>query len=1162
MKFSEIKQGLRLENVVANKVVTVRAIDQVSDQSATLIYQDESGGLGQKIITSEEALNFKVVTTGRWSFNADGEKFRLASEARRISWAHLFDPFAGIESAAIEPLPHQIEAVYNEMLTKQPLRFLLADDPGAGKTIMSGLLMLELRLRGDLTRCLIVAPGSLVEQWQDELYEKFNLNFDLMSRSMVEASRTGNPFIEKNLLIARLDQLSRSEDLQEKLKVADWDLVIVDEAHKMSARRYGRKVVQTQRYRLGQMLRERTRNFLLLTATPHDGKPDDFLLFMQLLDHERFEGQIRDGEEIDTTGVMRRYVKENLLRFDGTRLFPQRFSTTLKFELSKIENDLYDSVSEYVRTGMNQAARMIEAGDRRGAVVGFALTGLQRRLASSPAAIHNSLQRRQRKLLEKVESWTQIVDEGGPITISDLPSGVRLQDIEEFDYDSWTDEDLEELEITIDGETAAATLQELESEAEAVGVLVEKAHAVLQSGEDKKWNELREVLRSEEFHGGDVPKKLIVFTEHKDTLTYISDRIRQELGQPEAVVEIHGGVKREDRRRIQEDFRTNSQVRILVATDAAGEGVNLQRANMVVNYDLPWNPNRIEQRFGRVHRIGQDLPCYLWNLVAHQTREGRVFERLFAKIEQQRNAFGDQVYDILGDAKINASLKELLDRAIRDEDNPVHREYLEEVIDRDIGQHLTDVLEERALVGQGLGAVSDDIRLQIERAKVRKLQPGFIQSFFIGALKLFQGRITPRETGRFEIGRVPAIFRSVTQRERIGAIINEKYERVTFQKENIDGHNRTRADLIGPGHPLLRSLVDVVDTQFSESLSKGALLVDPLDMGLEPRLLLYLEHAISDGREDNQIRSVVSRQFQFVEISQSGTINDAGSQPYLNYSSLTEEEQETLLGEIDTSWADQFTEDISTNWAIEHLAQPHFKEVELITSARVARVRGAIQQRLASEIDYWLVMAEETKDRELQGRSQTPSSGTCRQRAEDLQERLDTRLLELSKEDDLQNQPPVVTSAAIVIPQGLLDHLQGRAPVDHDQELKAETDRRAVAAVMKAERELGRNPEEQDHNNPGFDVLSIDPESGKHFFIEVKGYLPRTTEIKISSTQVTMGLNNPDCFRLVAVAVPDDPEEEPLPHYFVEPFDAPLNFAQTYLPLKVEQLLALREDPV
>ena len=275
------------------------------------------------------------VSKRQWSFDADGAMFRLASEARRMQQAHLADPFAAVDTSNIDPYPHQIEAVYNRLLTQRPLRFLLADDPGAGKTIMSGLLIRELVLRGDVARCLIVAPGSLVEQWQDELWDKFGLLFELMSRAVVEASRTGNPFMEKNLLIARVDQLSRSEELMAKVQASDWDLVIVDEAHKMSAHRYGDELRRTKRFVLGETLRECTRHLLLLTATPHNGKNEDFLAFMTLIDPERFAGRLRDGSGgSDTDGdgnrqampdvsdVMRRLVKENLRTFEGKRLFP------------------------------------------------------------------------------------------------------------------------------------------------------------------------------------------------------------------------------------------------------------------------------------------------------------------------------------------------------------------------------------------------------------------------------------------------------------------------------------------------------------------------------------------------------------------------------------------------------------------------------------------------------------------------------------------------------------------------------------------------------------------------------------------------------------------------------------------------------------------------
>jgi len=307
LTFDDIEPGMRLAGVVAGQAVTVLAITRHSDDSAVLTYRPDEGRPDERLLRTADLAGIEEADERRWSFDADGAAFRLASEARRMRHAHLADPFAAVDTSNIEPYPHQIEAVYNRLLPLKPLRFLLADDPGAGKTIMSGLLIRELMLRGDVARCLIVAPGSLVEQWQDELGERFGVDFELMSRAAVEASRSGNPFAEKSLLVARVDQLARSEELLDKLRVApEWDLVIVDEAHKMSAHRYGDELRKTKRFELGELLRERTRHLLLLTATPHNGKNEDFLAFMTLLDPERFAGQLRPGRLAAPPGVVAR----------------------------------------------------------------------------------------------------------------------------------------------------------------------------------------------------------------------------------------------------------------------------------------------------------------------------------------------------------------------------------------------------------------------------------------------------------------------------------------------------------------------------------------------------------------------------------------------------------------------------------------------------------------------------------------------------------------------------------------------------------------------------------------------------------------------------------------------------------------------------------------
>ena len=929
---------------------------------------------------------------------------------------------------------------------------MLADDPGAGKTIMSGLLIRELVLRGDVARCLIVAPGSLVEQWQDELHEKFGLSFELMSRAAVEASRTGNPFTERNLLIARVDQLSRSEELMAKVRASDWDLVIVDEAHKMSARRYGDELRRTKRFLLGEALRECTRHLLLLTATPHNGKNEDFLAFMTLIDPERFAGRLRDGGRSgsdgdgpsmpDVSDVMRRLVKENLRTFEGKRLFPQRHAHSLNFELSEPETELYKAVTQYVSEGINRAARMREEGDKsRGIIVGFALAGLQRRLASSPAAIYHSLRRRRDRLEEQAAELRRLAASGKPVSVIDLPKGVKIADLEDFDFDDYGDEEREDLEgIVIDAATAAGTAEELEAEVAELKELVKLADGVRRSGVDTKWLELRDLLRSDRFatsalsdsldtdpdvNGGAEPvRKLIVFSEHKDTLDYVAERIEAELGRPEAVVRIHGGIKRHDRRDIQDRFRVDPTVRVLVATDAAGEGVNLQAANMVVNYDLPWNPNRIEQRFGRVHRIGQQRPCHLWNLVAYETREGKVFERLFAKIEEQRGVYGDQVYDVLGDAQINTSLRELLMRAIASDEDPAHVAWMDEVIDDDIGRQMKDVLDERALVaGLADPAANDKIRRDMEIARARRLQPWFVESFFTEALRMYGGRIAGREHGRFEITRIPAAVRAHAEANL--APVQDRYERVTFDKAHIQPSHAgegpsgasVRADLISPGTSLLAATVNKVMANFGGTLRRGAVLVDESDPSTDPRLLVYLDHTITDGREVHGARQVVSRRFHYVEIDRRRNAHDPGDEPYLNYAPLTDEQQALLDGHLDLDWAGRTAEDTARSWAIEHLAGPHFDEVAAVTHARVEKVWDAVRQRLESEIRYWDQRTEEIKAQEIKGKKPRLNSGRARARADELQARLARRRLELAQKDDLHNSPPTIVAAAVVVPR-------------------------------------------------------------------------------------------------------------------------------------------------
>src|ERR1022692_4782428 len=403
-RLEELKPNASVKGILPDRLVNVVNVQWFGSAALELTYKTAAGKVANELIYRHDEPRLELVEQGRpWSFDGDGALFRLVSEALRIRLAYLFDPVLAVHTSVVEPLPHQITAVYESMLPRQPLRFLLADDPGAGKTIMAGLLIKELIARGDLQRCLVVCPGSLAEQWQDELFRRFHLPFEILTNDKLDAARTGNWFLETNLVIARLDKLSRNEDVQQKLSAPDcrWDLIVCDEAHKISATYFGGEIKYTKRYHLGKLLSGLTRHFLLMTATPHNGKEEDFQLFLALLDGDRFEGRFRDGvHQVEISDLMRRMVKENLLKFDGTPLFPERIAYTVPYKLSDAEARLYREVTDYVREEFNRAEAL--ANDKRAGTVGFALTILQRRLASSPEAIYQSLHRRSERLQKRL----------------------------------------------------------------------------------------------------------------------------------------------------------------------------------------------------------------------------------------------------------------------------------------------------------------------------------------------------------------------------------------------------------------------------------------------------------------------------------------------------------------------------------------------------------------------------------------------------------------------------------------------------------------------------------------------------------------------------------------------------------------------------------------
>ncbi len=889
MKLEELQPNASVRGILPDSLVTVINVQWFGSEALELTYKDPGGRVASQLLYRHDEPRLEIAEQGRpWSFDGDGSLLRLVSEAHRIRLAYLFDPVLAVHTSLVDPLPHQITAVYEAMLPRQPLRFLLADDPGAGKTIMAGLLIKELIVRGDLQRCLVVCPGSLVDQWQDELYRRFHLPFDILTNDKLEAARTGNWFLENNLVIARLDKLSRDESVQDKLKAPDcrWDLIVCDEAHKMSASFFGGEVKFTKRHKLGQMLSPLTRHFLLMTATPHNGKEEEFQLFMALIDGDRFEGRFRDGvHTADVSDLMRRMVKEKLLKFDGTPLFPERIAYTVPYKLSDGETRLYKEVTEYVREQFNRAEAL--QNDKRAGTVGFALTILQRRLASSPEAIYQSLRRRRERLEKRLRELELL--QRGAVALAIAEQGPTLDEEDVDDLDEAPDNEVAATEGQIlDQATAARTIEELKAEIATLQHLESIALTVRRSGDDRKWRELANLLahiftrasaadrvgeEAAPYGSGDIPKpvpsprqKLVVFTEHRDTLNYLEQQISTVLGRKDAVVLIHGGMGREERKKAQESFLHDPEVQVLAATDAAGEGINLQRAHLMVNYDLPWNPNRIEQRFGRIHRIGQTEVCHLWNLVADETREGDVYRTLLDKLEEARKTLGGQVFDVLGKLQFEGRpLRDLLIEAIRYGEQPEIRARLTQAVSHAFDRkELEDLLEERALAHDAMDASRvRRVREDMERAEARKLQPHYIESFFLEAFKQLGGTLRQREARRYEVTHVPAPIRNRDRLIGIGEPVLQRYERIAFEKSLITPIGQPLAAFVCPGHPLLDSVLDLTLERNRDLLRRGTVLVDERDASDAPRVLFLFgachsrckSHA--DGRAPGRLQADV-----------------------------------------------------------------------------------------------------------------------------------------------------------------------------------------------------------------------------------------------------------------------------------------------------------------
>ncbi|SCM57150.1 putative ATP-dependent helicase YqhH [Methanothermobacter wolfeii] len=781
----------------------VRVLKAVDEGESIIIYgvTTSTGSPVATILTMEDLERVESVRTA--DFRADPHEFFMGIEAYRLRNASLFDGYLAMNTSRIDPLPFQLEAVYSYALRMPRMRFMIADDPGAGKTIMAGMIIKELKRRGAARRVLIVTPGHLKAQWQREMREKFQEHFTVVDRSYLRSRQGENPWMVENSYITSID-FAKQDDVMASLSSTRWDLVVVDEAHKMSARvRSENRTDATRRYRLGQILSRTSDHMLLLTATPHSGDPDAFRLLLDLLRPGFFANPelIQESRRNRDNPLFIRRVKEELRDFDGKPIFPRRYTHTHSFNLSDREMELYNEISRYITEQYNRAI----STDRRAHA--FAMMLLQRRMASSIYAVMMSLRRKRERCLQLME---------------DLESVSRIE--VPGDYSDLEERKIWEIERILEGSTLADSIPELKAEVRTLEGLIDDAERLLESGTETKLRELQRIL--EEI--GD--EKILIFSESKDTVDYLLERI-ESWGY--SACTIHGEMSMDERIAAEDDFRRNRQV--MVATEAAGEGINLQFCHIMVNYDIPWNPNRLEQRMGRIHRYKQRRDVHIYNLVAGNTREGLVMRRLLEKLDSIRQDIGsDKVYDVIGEIYTERDISGIIEKTLRGE---LRDEEIDELL-----KPPEDILER--IMDEQLAVEVDYTRMKdIQRIiKERKLAPEYVEEFFRTVFRRMGWKYTERK-GLYTLRTPRELLRTWNDelRRRYGALRRE-YRNLTFNP-GTDEH-----EFISFGHPLLEATIRYTGKRFGDALLQGSTFRDP--SGRYRGTIWFYRGRVTDGRNE------------------------------------------------------------------------------------------------------------------------------------------------------------------------------------------------------------------------------------------------------------------------------------------------------------------------
>ena len=1033
------------------------------------------------------------VTDPGLAYDGDGRLLRLGLQAWMLGIAYEFDPCFGLSTSRVDPLPHQLEAVYEHLLKLPSVRFLLADDAGAGKTIMAGLLIRELKLRGLVESVLVVCPANLAFQWQRELKEKFDETFLALKGGDVREQFGVNRWMEHSQVVASLD-LAKRDDVLPGLRQARWDLAIVDEAHRMSWSPPARK---TARYALGEVLRDSADRLLLLTATPHKGDPENFARFLQLLDRDAYADakSVREAMDRRRAPFYLRRTKEAMVYFPERRadgswaakpVFTRRIPRTAGFSIDGAEFALYEKVTRFVK---RQSARAAAAGDDPAArAVGFLMSLYQRRLASSARAMRRSLENRAKRLEDGLGRARDLARKAPP----DLPDPEDLEELE--------DARRERLERMLEAVALAGDSERIREEIGELRQLAREAKAVEEAGGEAKLARLEAVMRDEGFF--DSPgQRLLVFTEFRDTLDYLVERL---TAWGFRVGCIHGGMKpgsRDEpgsRLHAEQRFREGA-VQVLVATEAAGEGINLQCCHILFNYDIPWNPNRLEQRMGRIHRYGQRRDCLIFNFVAVNTIEGRVLRRLLDKLQEIRDALDDDaVFNVVGEVLPAAHV----DRVLRDY-------YAGRLGDADLEERLLKDVDEgrfRAICRtalEGLASRKLDLDLLVERrarARERRVVPEAIARFVDECAKDAGLELKPLAgpphdlPHAFAPGRTPLSLRKYERDPdwRLPALA-ARYPRLSTDRGAAEEHG---LEWVTPGHPLFEALRRRALERGREAFARGACL-HSLEHEAPARLDFYRARAV-----DGLGRTVHERLFA-VEL-------DGAGPPRLR--------APEVLGDLSPAPAPGVLPPAASlpeasSWFNAHALAPFLEEVRGERAAEVERVSAHVELSLTEvlqRVDLEVGRANEDRENGVAGADGRLARAEARH--DEVSARRARRREELVRQGAVTLQGVERIASALILP-----HPERAAPEVRRLRPNPGTEAAAMRVAMAHEEAQGRRVDDVHEKNLGYDLTSLDLESGELRLIEVKGLAAATGSILLTPNERRVAEDRRDCYWLYVV---------------------------------------------